>query len=88
MKKKSTEMLPPNQDSLDMHAHRVKYQAYDYLNFENHQAPPTPTDHEWKLIDGKCIAIRYCKSAMPQFLQQSQTLYPQQTLLIKLLTAT
>jgi len=43
------------------------------LNFMNNDAPPSPLQHGWTLIEGKCLPVRYTKPALPQRLTHVRT---------------
>lgn len=56
MKKKSTQRLPPDEDSHDLRARRVNYQCYIYRSYSRKDAPPSPSNHGWTITEGKiCI---------------------------------
>ena len=48
MKKKSTERLPPDEDSLVQHCRRANYQCYIWRHFHEAGTAPSPLSHGWK----------------------------------------
>ena len=73
MKRKSTLRIPPDADSHKMKVTRANYQAFIWLNYMNPDAPPSPLQHGWTLIDGKCLPMRYSKPALPRCLRDVAT---------------
>ena len=65
MKQKSTLRLPPDEESHHLRALRVAYQSYIWLNFDIPDAPPSPLQYGWQMVDGKCVPIRYITAALP-----------------------
>eukprot|EP00794_Sanderia_malayensis_P006670 gene6670-7422_t len=65
MKNKSTRGIPPDQDSHDLKAKRVNYQANILINFDKPDHPPSPLNHGWTLENGKCQPLRYTKAPLP-----------------------
>ena len=66
MKDKSTRSIPPDQDSHDLKAKRVNYQANILINFDKPDHPPSPVNHGWTLENGKCQPLRYTKAPLPE----------------------
>ena len=73
MKRKSTASLPPDEESHYLRALRVAYQVYVWLHFEMPDAPPSPLQNGWQMVDGKCVPIRYRSAALPQELNIMRT---------------
>jgi hypothetical protein len=66
MKKKSTACIPPDEESHNLRAEQVNYQAYVWLHFDQPDAPPSPLNHGWQLFEGNCVPIRHKSPALPQ----------------------
>lgn len=52
MKKKSTQRLPPDNDSFKLRAMQVNYQTYLYLNFQSKETLPSPRQFGWTIVEG------------------------------------
>ena len=67
-KKKNSMYLPPDKDSLQHHLERTNYITYCQRNFQltNH---PSPLNHGWELLNGKCRPVRYKHPALPMLVQ-------------------
>lgn len=80
MKRKSTQRIPPDQDSHDLKVARVNYIVHVLLNYAKPDAPPSPLIHGWTMNDGKCEPVRYTRAALPKTLNdiiaQQQTTLP------------
>ena len=48
MKRKSTERIPPDEDSLAQHCRRANYQCYIWRHFHEAEPPLSPLSHGWK----------------------------------------
>ena len=59
MKKKSTQRLPPDEDSRRMHIQRCNYVIHTCLNYKSQDAPPSPRRFGWTVVDKECEHIRY-----------------------------
>ena len=66
MKKKPTQRLPPDEDSLKLHLKRCNYVAHMFLNYRSPAALPSPRSHGWEIVNGECTPIRYEKPALPE----------------------
>ena len=64
MKNKSFIRLPPDEDSLRQHYLRANYLAYSvsHHSLKNH---PSPLDHGWELVGGRCRPVRHTQPALP-----------------------
>ena len=67
-KNKNSMYLPPDKDSLQHHLERTNYITYCQRNFQltNH---PSPLNHGWELLNGKCRPVRYKHPALPMLVQ-------------------
>ncbi len=65
MKTKSTQRIPPDQDSHDLHVKRVNYQTYVLLKYDKPDPPPSPLNNGRILVDGRCQPLRYLKPPLP-----------------------
>ena len=65
LKKKSTILLPPDEDSLDRHVERTNYITYCQLHY-NLEEHPCPIGHGWELVNGKCRPVRHTLPPLPQ----------------------
>ena len=70
MKSKKTSRIPPDQDSHNLHMERVNYRVHIQLNYDKSDIPPDPTNHGWTIKEGKCVAVRYNKGALPRSLHE------------------
>ena len=77
MKRKSTARLPPDEESRYLRALRVAYQAYIWLHFDIPDAPPSPLQYSWQILDGKCVPVRYISAALPPQLTITRDRRPQ-----------
>ena len=77
MKRKSTARLPPDEESHYLRALRVAYQAYIWLHFDIPDAPPSPLQYGWQILDGKCVPVRYRSAALPPELTITRDRCPQ-----------
>ena len=65
MKKKNTQRLMPDDDTLNQICYRANYLAYCQKNFQLSRHP-SPIGNGWKIIDGKCRPLRnVVLSALP-----------------------
>ena len=64
MKKKSTQRLIPDEDTLNHICLRANYLAYCQKNFHLSRHP-SPTGNGWGIIDGKCRPVRNTLPALP-----------------------
>ena len=71
MKTKSMQRIPPDQDSHDLHVKRVNYQAYVLLNYDKPDPPPSPLNHGWILVEGRCQPLRYLNPPLPKNLSDA-----------------
>ena len=55
----------PDRESFDLHVTRVNYQVYLLPGYDNPDAPPSPTDTSWLVLDNRCLPIRHIKPALP-----------------------
>ena len=69
MKKKSTAWLPHDEDSLNQHLERTNFISYCQLHFDLVKHP-SPIDHGWEIINGKCKPVRHSRPALPPTLEQ------------------
>jgi hypothetical protein len=44
---------------------RVNYQVHVLLGHDKPDAPPSPTDPGWLVLDNRCVPIRHIKPALP-----------------------
>jgi len=65
LKKKSMIRLPPDDDSLDLHVERTNYITYCQLHY-NLLEHPSPIDHGWEILNGKCRPVRHTLPPLPQ----------------------
>ena len=77
-KTKSTQRIPPDQDSHDLHVKRVNYHAYVLLNYDKPYPLPSPLNHGWILVEGRCQPLRYLNLPLPRNL--SNAVVEQQTM--------
>ena len=64
LKKKSTQRLIPDKDTLNHICLRANYLAYCQKNFHlSHH--PSPIGNDWGIIDGKCRPVRNVLPALP-----------------------
>ena len=71
MKKKNTQRLMPDDDTLNHICYRANYLAYCQKNFQLSRHP-SPIGNGWGIIDGKCRPVRNVYPALPSDLP-SQT---------------
>jgi hypothetical protein len=64
LKRKCTIRLPPADDSLTHHLMRASYLVYVQHHFDLRDHP-SPLQHGWNIVDGKCSPVRYTKPALP-----------------------
>ena len=64
-KKKSLARLPPDEDSLVHQITRGNYLAYIQRNYALSRHP-TAIGNGWKLVNGRCYAVRHTKPNMPR----------------------
>ena len=65
MKKKSTQRLPPDEDTLRLHISRCNYVIFLNLQYACPDSPESPVTHGWISQDGICLPRRYLNSALP-----------------------
>ena len=73
MKRKSTLRIPPDLDSLCQKIQRANYQVNLLHNYDVSDAPLSPLDHGWRLVNGRCQPIRYTKPTLPASLTKIVT---------------
>ena len=54
IKKKSTQRIPPDRASQNMKVKSASYQVYILHHYDKPETPPTPLEHGWELVEGKC----------------------------------
>ena len=54
MKKKSTQRIPPDRESHSLKVKRANHQVYILHRYDKPEAPPTPLEHGWELVEGNC----------------------------------
>lgn len=64
LKKKSTMLLPPDDDSLDLHVQRTNYITYCQLHYKLTEHP-SPIGHGWEILNGKCRPVRHTVPPLP-----------------------
>lgn len=64
MKKKNTQRLMPDEDTLNHICSRANYLSYCQKNFQL-SCHPSPIGNGWGLIDGKCRPLRNILPALP-----------------------
>ena len=72
MKKKSTQRLMPDEDTLKHICLRANYLAYCQKNFHLSRHP-SPTGNGWGIIDGKCRPVRKVLPPLPASLPSQST---------------
>ena len=65
MKKKSTQRLPPDEDTLRGHIQRCNYVIFMNLHYNSPCAIESPNYHGWISQDGVYVPRRYQKPALP-----------------------
>ena len=65
MKRKSTQRIPPDQESHDRNVTRVNYHVYTLRHYHEPDVLPSPLNHGWRLSGGLCAPIRYTQPALP-----------------------
>ena len=45
---------------------RANYQVYILHRYDKPEAPPTPLEHGWELVEGKCQPLRYISAPLPK----------------------
>ena len=68
MKRKSTQRIPPDQESHDLKVTRVNYQVY---TLRHYHAPPSPLNHGWHMSAGLCTPMSYIQPTLPQNLNDA-----------------
>ena len=71
MKTKSTQRIPPDQDSHDLNVNLVTYQAYVLLHYDKLEPPPLPLNHGWIFVKGRCQPLRYLNPPLPRNLSDA-----------------
>ena len=66
MKKKSTPRIPPDCESHNLKVKRANYQVYILHRYDKLEAPPTPLEHGWELVEGNCQPFRYISAPLPK----------------------
>ena len=75
MEKNETEInsaLPPDEDTLRLHLIRCNYAIYCCLNYKLSEAPPSPTQFGWEIVDHICVPIQYVKPPLPDFIKYKE----------------
>ena len=67
-KKKNSMYLPPDKNSLRYHLEWNNYITYCQRNFQLTEHP-SPLNHGWELLNGKCRPVRYRLPALPVLVQ-------------------
>ena len=65
MKKKSTQRIAPDRESHNLKVKRANYQVYILHRYNKPEAPPTPLEHGWEFVEGKCQPLRYISAPLP-----------------------
>ena len=65
MKKKSTQRLPPDEDTLRLHILRCNYVIFLNQQYACPDSPESPVTHGWISKDGICLPRRYSNPALP-----------------------
>ena len=71
MKKKSTQRLPPDEDSFRWHIMRSNSIIYTITNYMSSDIISSPSEHDWKVVDGKCFPICYEHPFVPESMSDS-----------------
>ena len=71
MKKKSTQRLPPDEDSLRWHIMRSNYVIYTITNYMPSDIISSPREHGWKVVDDEYFPIRYEHPCLPESMSAS-----------------
>ena len=71
MKRKSTQRLPPDEDSLRWHILRSNYIIYIITNYISSDITSSPSEHGWKFVDSECFPIRYEHVCLPESMSGS-----------------
>ena len=58
MKKKLTQRIPPDRESHNLKVKRANYQVYILHRYDKPEAPPTPLEHGWELVEHICITAK------------------------------
>ena len=66
MKKKTTQRLPPDEDSLRWHIMRCNYVIFMNMNYKSSNAIEPPRYNSWKDLNRECSSIRYEKPALSE----------------------
>ena len=66
MKKKPTQRIPPDRESHNLKVKRANYQVYILHRYDKPEAPPTPLEHGWELVEGKCQPLRCISAPLPK----------------------
>ncbi|KAG7171952.1 hypothetical protein Hamer_G000901 [Homarus americanus] len=61
---KNTVRLAPDSNSLHLHLKRTNYLSF-LVKHPNLQLHPSPIGHEWHLLDGLCLPVRYTQPPLP-----------------------
>ena len=64
MKKKNTQRLVPDEDTLELVCKRANYLSYCQKKFYM-KVHPSPIGNGWGIINGKCRPVRNCLPALP-----------------------
>ena len=73
MKKKTTQRLPPDEDTMRGHIIRSNYVIYMNLQYACPNALEAPYNHGWLSQDGVCVPRRYKNPTLPTSLIITQT---------------
>ena len=69
MKKKSTQRLVPDEDTLEHICIRANYLSYCQKQYQL-KSHPSPIGNGWEIINGKCRPVRHSIPALPENLCQ------------------
>ena len=78
MKKKNTQRLMPDEDTLNHICARANYLSYCQKNFKLMQHP-SPIGHGWEIINSKCRPVRYTLPPLPAEITGTNELCPDDT---------
>ena len=67
MKRKSTQRIPPDDDSIKFHALQCNYITNVSMNsYMQHHSPPPPNNYGWTKVDGQYHPVRHTLPSLPQ----------------------
>ena len=67
MKKKSTQRLPPDEESLRWHIMRSNYVVHTIMNYNTASyTTSSPSENGWNIVDDACVPIRYKNPCIPE----------------------